>query len=107
MKQKLEEPTLYQKMEGHIAALKAKKVTEWDDKRTVGHVSPAIYAATLAAATREEEAARLSIVMHEPADRTESDRKLEYLAAYILATRAALDPKEMEVIEAIADRLTG
>lgn len=104
MKQGLEDGSLFEKMERHIAAQKAtaKTVREWDEKRAVERVSPVVYAGALAAASKEDEAARLSIVMHRPADRKESDRKLEYLAAYILTTQAALDPREMEVIEALS-----
>jgi len=107
MKQGLEEGSLFEKMERHIAAQKAtaETVREWDEKRAVERVSPVIYAGALAAASKEDEAARLSIVMHRPVDRKESDRKLEYLAAYILTTQAPLDAKEMEVIEAVADEL--
>ncbi|TCQ15727.1 hypothetical protein [Rhizobium sp. PP-CC-3G-465] len=105
MKQVLGDGSLFEKMERHIAAQKAtaKTVREWDEKRAVKRMSPVIYAAALAAASKEDEAARLSIVMHKPADRNESDRKLEYIAAYILTTQAALDPREMQVIEEVAD----
>ncbi|WP_430262249.1 hypothetical protein [Neorhizobium sp. DAR64862/K0K3] len=108
MKQGMEDGSLFEKMERHIAAqmATAKTVREWDEKRATEPVSPVIYAGALAAASKEDEAARLSIVMHKPADRNESDRKLEYLAAYILTTQAALDPKEMEVIQTEADNLT-
>ncbi|WP_430256835.1 hypothetical protein [Neorhizobium sp. DAR64872/K0K18] len=103
----MEDGSLFEKMERHIEAQRAtaKTVREWDEKRAVERVSPVIYAGALAAASKEDEAARLSLVMHRPADRNESDRKLEYLAAYVLTTRAALDLKEMRIIEAIADDL--
>lgn len=108
MSEKLEEGSLFEKMEHHIAAQKAtaETVRVWDEKRAAERVSPVIYAGALAAASKEDEAARLSIVMHKPADRNESDRKLEYLAAYILTTQAALDPNEMDVIQTVADNLT-
>ncbi|RYH00233.1 MAG: hypothetical protein EON58_00970 [Alphaproteobacteria bacterium] len=58
-----------------------------------------------AARRTRDSPARLSIVIHRPDDRNEFDRKLEYLAAYILTTQAALDSKKMEVIKAVADEV--
>ena len=62
------------------------------------------YAGAISAVSKAEKEARLSIVLHEPLDRAEHDHKLQYLAAFILSMRGPLDPKEMEMIEMIADR---
>jgi hypothetical protein len=68
MNQELEQGSLVEKMERHIAAQKAtaKTVREWDEKRPVERVSPVIYAAALAAASKEDEAARLSLCTNQP-----------------------------------------
>nr|WP_174153010.1 hypothetical protein [Agrobacterium rosae] len=81
MKQGMEDGSLFEKMERHIAAQRAtaKPVREWDEKRAIERVSPVIYAGALAAASKEDKAARRSIVMHRPADRNESDRNLSIL----------------------------
>lgn len=55
--------------------------------------------------TREEAARRLAIVNYRPRSYQESRMKLIYLAAYLIATRGALNANEMNcVLEAPHDR---
>lgn len=98
--------SLVEKMERHLAAQRAttRVVREWDERRASEEVNAVLYAGAISTVSQAEKEARLSIVLHEPSDRAEQDRKLEYLAAYILSTRGPLDPMEMEMIERIADR---
>ncbi|CUX72250.1 MULTISPECIES: hypothetical protein [Agrobacterium] len=98
--------SLVEKMERHLAAQRVttRVVREWDERRASEEVNAVLYAGAISTASQAEREARLSIVLHEPSDRAEQDRKLEYLAAFILSTRGPLDPMEMEMIERIADR---
>jgi hypothetical protein len=98
--------SLFDKVERHIAAQRATTIAvrEWDDRRASQEVNDVLYAGAISAVSQAEKEARLSIVLHEPVDRAEHDDKLQYLAAFILSTRGPLDPKEMEMIEIIADR---
>lgn len=98
--------SLVAKMERHLAAQRAttKAVREWDERRASEEVNAVLYAGAISTVSKAEKEARLSVVLHEPSDRAEQDRKLEYLAAFILSTRGPLDPTEMEMIERMSDR---
>ena len=87
-------------MERHIAALSATSdaVREWDERRAAGDVTNLAYANALLEVTKEEEAARLRIVQHQPCDDRESGLKLAYIAAYLFATRGPLKPEEMDAV---------
>jgi hypothetical protein len=70
-----------------------------------GDVTSVVYANALLEVTREEEAARLCIVQFEPRDDRESNRKLAYIAAYLLATKGTLKAEEMTAVMRGADAL--
>nr|AFJ91574.1 hypothetical protein pHRC017_0541 [Sinorhizobium meliloti] len=53
--------------------------------------------------TKEEEAARLRIVEHQPRNDRASKLKLTYMAAYLFATRGALKGDEMASVMLAAD----
>lgn len=59
---------------------------------------PEIDTNLLRRAFREEEGARTAIVLHEPVNQAEKDRKLTYIAAYLIASRGTLKPEEMEAV---------
>ena len=63
-----EKPSLEALMERHIAAQTAtvNAVREWDARRAAGDVSPVQYANALLPLSREEEAARVAIVLYKP-----------------------------------------
>ncbi|PDT50942.1 MULTISPECIES: hypothetical protein [Sinorhizobium] len=84
----------------HIAALRATvdAVREWDGRRAAGDVTSVAYANALLEVTKEEEAARLSIVQHQPCDDRESKLKLTHIAAYLFATMGSLKAEEMEAV---------
>lgn len=87
-------------MERHIAALSATShaVREWDERRAAGDVTNVVYANALLEVTKEEEAARLRIVHHQPCNDQQGWQKLTYLAAYLFATRGSLKPEEMDAV---------
>ncbi|WP_434139950.1 hypothetical protein [Sinorhizobium meliloti] len=57
-------------MERHLVAQRAAAdvVREWDERRAAGDVTEVVYANTLLEVAKEEKAARLRIVEHQPRD---------------------------------------
>ncbi|CCE98587.1 hypothetical protein SFHH103_04097 (plasmid) [Sinorhizobium fredii HH103] len=92
----------------HIAALSAtsEAVREWDERRAAGDVTNVAYSNALLEVTKEEEAARLRIVQHQPCDDRESGLKLAYIAAYLFATGGSLKQDEMEAVMRTAEPFT-
>lgn len=95
------------KMERHLVAQRAVAdvVREWDERRAAADVTEVVYANTLFEVAKEEEAARLRIVEHQPRDQRESMLKLAYFAAYLFATRRSLKTEEMEAVIRSADSI--
>ncbi|THK35785.1 hypothetical protein EHS39_23370 [Ensifer sp. MPMI2T] len=83
-----------------IAALSAtsEAVRECDERRAAVDITNVVYANALLEVTKEEEAARLRIVHHQPCNDEQRLQKLTYLAAYLFAMRGSLKPKEMDAI---------
>lgn len=79
-------------------------VREWDERRAADDVAEVVYANTLLDVAKEDEAARLRIVEHQPRDEREM-RKLAYFAAYLFATRRSLKTEEMEAVMRSADSI--
>lgn len=65
------------------------------------------YASARLEAGRIEEAGRLAIVNYVPKGHQEANTKLTYLAAYLIATRGTLTPKEMNLILEAGRNRTG
>lgn len=57
-----------------------------------------VYANALLEVTKEEAAARLSTVQHQPCDDRESKLKLTHIAAYLFATMGSVKAEEMEAV---------
>ncbi len=50
-------------------------------------------------ATMDQEAkARMEIIRHVPSDPDERDRKMLYVAGYLIACKGSLNPEEMELL---------
>lgn len=87
-------------MDRHIAAqmAAAEAVRVLDERRTVGGGASIADAKGLLDVARDEQAGRLAIINYLPRTNQESRQKLTYMAAYLIATRGALDANEMNSI---------
>ncbi len=102
--------SLRQLMDRHIAAQRAAAdaVRAWDERRAAGEVTDVAYANGLLGVARDEEAGWLAIVNYKALGDQESQLKLTYMAAYLIATRGTLNANAKDsVLEASLDRPSG